>query len=691
MTKNKIAIFTNFYYYDPTYSLIRIAESQLKQLVKNNYNVVFIATEGFKAPKDSVFEQVEIRYIPTIPLENEKVTETFESDVEKLIEPTKKALEDVKIAITHDIFYQIANLPHNEACRRVMQADPEIFWLNWIHSVPAQKGEFDKYPMDCRFKPVPNSYMVYPNDWDKLRVAKMYGIEMAEVKVVHHSIDIAEFNKFDPETAEFAEKYKLYQADVIAVYPLRMDRGKQPDKMVRIMAELKKRGLDVRCIIADFQSTGERFLEYKKEIKEIAQEMGLGDDLIFTSDWREELRLGSPYSFISDLFKLSNLFILPSNSETFSLVALESAIGKNLMVLNQDFPPMKDIYGKDPVYFGFGSNVNALTQDFGSTTTEFNQGYIENIATAIQYYLTHDKVIGSYDRCRKLYNIDYVFKTEIEPLIASVTDISILKKPPVISEFKIIPIAKKPKFSIILPTQNREKMLPIAIKSVLNQTFEDFELIIVDDGSQDETEKIVSEFKDERIKYKKLEQNVGRVIARRTGMEMARGDWIYWLDDDDEIVSRALEILNHNIGLYPDYKVFHFGQIVFSLIGTTIKTAQELSDNEKGEGMGHFDTGKVGTGGFLFKRECLGNTVLLPDAYDCNELADWFGEQVKKWWEENNLPIAELPKYNRNDRWCGNPWGDDMVQIWLLTRKYKSKKLPLNLYIAYQKGEEWKL
>jgi len=65
--------------------------------------------------------------------------------------------------------------------------------------------------------------------------------------------------------------------------------------------------------------------------------------------------------------------------------------------------------------------------------------------------------------------------------------------------------------SVIIPTYNRANLLPRAIKSVLNQTFKDFELIIVDDGSTDNTEEVIKEFqrKDERIKYIKYDKNKG--------------------------------------------------------------------------------------------------------------------------------------------------------------------------------------
>ena len=100
-----------------------------------------------------------------------------------------------------------------------------------------------------------------------------------------------------------------------------------------------------------------------------------------------------------------------------------------------------------------------------------------------------------------------------------------------------------PKVSIIIPTYNRADLLPRAINSVLNQTFQDFELIIVDDGSTDNTKQVVEEFqkKDKRIKYI-WQENSGLPTSRNTGIENTQGEYIALLDDDDVWLNKKLEI-----------------------------------------------------------------------------------------------------------------------------------------------------
>lgn len=100
-----------------------------------------------------------------------------------------------------------------------------------------------------------------------------------------------------------------------------------------------------------------------------------------------------------------------------------------------------------------------------------------------------------------------------------------------------------PRISVIIPTYNRQKLLARAIESVLNQTFKDFELIIVDDGSTDNTKEVVREFqkRDSRIKYIWQENSGAPARPKNTGIKNAKGNYIAFLDDDDEWLSEKLE------------------------------------------------------------------------------------------------------------------------------------------------------
>jgi len=99
-----------------------------------------------------------------------------------------------------------------------------------------------------------------------------------------------------------------------------------------------------------------------------------------------------------------------------------------------------------------------------------------------------------------------------------------------------------PTVSVIITTYNRPKLLPRAIESVISQSFTDFECIIVDDcSSKKETKDIIESFDDERLSYIRHIKNRGLSAARNTGLELASGEYVAFLDDDDEWLPEKLE------------------------------------------------------------------------------------------------------------------------------------------------------
>lgn len=95
--------------------------------------------------------------------------------------------------------------------------------------------------------------------------------------------------------------------------------------------------------------------------------------------------------------------------------------------------------------------------------------------------------------------------------------------------------------SIISPSYNCEKFISKTIESVLAQTYKNWELIIVDDCSTDNTDKVVARYTDKRIKYLKNEHNSGAAVSRNKALREARGRWIAFLDSDDIWLPEKLE------------------------------------------------------------------------------------------------------------------------------------------------------
>lgn len=290
-----------------------------------------------------------------------------------------------------------------------------------------------------------------------------------------------------------------------------------------------------------------------------------------------------------------------------------------------------------------------------------------------------------------------------------------------------------PKFSVIIPCYSesspmqggtdihyRGNRVQRAIKSILNQQYPDWELIVVDDGCADGvTPGILDEFakKDERIKIiHKVNEN--RAIARNTGMEAATGDWLCWLDSDDEYSTHYLRELDAAIQDFPDYKIFNFGSIIhWEDHHTSLR--QVFTPATQGEGHEYFRAGQIGAGSFIFRRDLWltkgvkkvryedeeGNPIIkeeeaqlyrIPDEVNPYQFAaaSLFPWRLTPEVDEFKYDNTENPEdmfqdgVKRHGSSLGNPWGDDFIQFYYLTRDHQSKPLDVLLYIQYPRSHE---
>lgn len=425
-----ITILTTFRDAQAAYSLNRVVQDQIKMFLEAGYGPKIVVHQGFEPIEE--YKKVECIVIPDVACHNELyIDPTFKEDVAKLKEALKPIIADSDIVITHDLVYQPAAVKHNVAIREILKENnyPTRF-IHWVHSatepalVQQLRGGGLQYLEICK-TPFPNSFYIAFNQFSIPRIAKWFGTEESNVKYVPHPHDFFEF--WHPQAIEIAKRGNLLQKDVVIIYPVRLDRGKQAEYPIKVAHAVKELGRSVGCVIVDFHSTGGDKVTYRKELQLLALDLGMTEnEVFFTSELNgvEHLIAEFPHQVTSNLFEISNTFILSSKTETYSLIAQEAAAHRNFCILNFDFPPFRSIYGDAPYYLKFSSGMDANTGLDGETTTKYadEKLYWRDAANYIVYVQEHTRVLALSNKIRKERNLDFVFRHHIEPLFSVTED-----------------------------------------------------------------------------------------------------------------------------------------------------------------------------------------------------------------------------------------------------------------------------
>lgn len=165
-------------------------------------------------------------------------------------------------------------------------------------------------------------------------------------------------------------------------------------------------------------------------------------------------------------------------------------------------------------------------------------------------------------------------------------------------------IAGMPKVSVIIPTYNRSDIICSTIQSVLDQTADDLEVIIVDDGSTDNTEQVIKAIADSRVRYY-CKVNGGPADARNFGLQKAVGDYIAFLDHDDYWPETYLEVMTKAFEENPEYGLVYCPILEVYPDGTTRKSYGPKECRSGWIAVDLFKRGVVWTSAAMMRKEVL--------------------------------------------------------------------------------------
>lgn len=186
-----------------------------------------------------------------------------------------------------------------------------------------------------------------------------------------------------------------------------------------------------------------------------------------------------------------------------------------------------------------------------------------------------------------------------------------------------------PLISIVIPCFRAEKFLSQTLQSVSNQTYKNWELLVVEDGSKDSTEAIVQKFRMENpgheIQYIRLDQNRGPSAARNRGIFHAKGFWIAFLDSDDlwssEHLKSLIETADKNLSDLCYCSVDFFDSETGKVLGPWGPTEQDLKEFPEAL----FTRNFISPSGVLVKKSCLEKTLFdeAPEVQSCEDHDLW--------------------------------------------------------------------
>lgn len=218
---------------------------------------------------------------------------------------------------------------------------------------------------------------------------------------------------------------------------------------------------------------------------------------------------------------------------------------------------------------------------------------------------------------------------------------------------------EEPTFSIVIPTLNRPAMLKRALESVLSQTYSQYEVIVVDDGSSCPCDDVVRALSSDRIRLIRASRNMGQGLARNIGIAASAGQFISFLDDDDQLESTFLERSYAALAHTDDQFGFCWCSVRFvddtndaidtvngpasrvRMFKATYGTQLELYEQLLTAGIGY---------GFTFKSSCLRKIGSFQRRLRCVEDTDLFIRLVDSGYMPVVVSSIEVTVHNHDDR-----------------------------------------
>lgn len=366
------------------YSIATVVKTQYDILRKKGHQVYLICNKPINDHQ-------------TITIDYDNLELTF-SEVESKVD----------ILISHDIFYI-----HDDKEFTKLGKAINSYWekrlIVFYHSSPVTK--------DLPFYPKQDKTIFVALSSDKIiSTSRMWKCPTTQVVVVHNAIDACRLIlDNDPTLVQVYEQYKLFSKDLIITQSSRNNLAKQPNIVLNIVKQIKElSNLEPFFIFIDSYINSSEAIENKQLLINTSNQLGL----IYGVDWGMTSPFNKNHLSLEQAFKLqqlSDVSILPSIAESFSLATLEGCLSKNLIITNKDLDYNFDLF--NPI--GTFESPSGIHYSFGSTNKKVvkDTSYYQTLAKLILDNLSASKQYNSFSKVRKYLSPEHIYTTQLEYLL----------------------------------------------------------------------------------------------------------------------------------------------------------------------------------------------------------------------------------------------------------------------------------
>ncbi len=312
----------------------------------------------------------------------------------------RRVLSETDVLIAHNVVSMPFNLPLTLAVIR-MADEGRLKVISWGHDSPYFYPEYPRYlerePWNILKKPHPSIQYVAVTEARAEQFRKLYGIEVVPIT---NGVDPVSFFEFHHTTIRIFKELELSRADLIAIIPFRMVRRKNIELAIRVLAELKKRGIKARFLLTGkYDPHNPDSRKYHRELLALTKKLGVQKEFVILTD----LRLAGGGMVVPDrrmlkeLYQISDLVFLPSKQEGFGLPLLEAGLLK-LPIVCSDIKPFREIGREDVLSFSLKDPP-------------------EKIAERLLDFLQEHPTSRMFRRVMREYEIDNIYFDRILPLL----------------------------------------------------------------------------------------------------------------------------------------------------------------------------------------------------------------------------------------------------------------------------------